>query len=157
MFLRVALAAVVVTLQCACQSSSVASAGLDDADLVALTALDDAALIALETRDWASYRTLVTDDVRWMLRGREDAVGWSEIEPLATPLPPLSTMTHSNRKISGSGNVAYRTVDYVMYFAPVGNEEGFANAGKLLTIYRRTDDGNWLIETEMWHQWSIES
>lgn len=140
-----------VSILSACRSNDVASTGLDDADLAALTALDDAALQALETREWEPYGSLVTDDVRWMWPGRETLTGWSAIEEAASALLPLNSMTTSNRRFSGSGDLAYRTVDYVMHFPVEGSTEENLQAGKLITVYRRRADGGWLIETEMWN------
>jgi ketosteroid isomerase-like protein len=140
-----------ITILSACQSQDVDLTRLDDADLAALTALDDVTLRALETRDWEPYRPLVTDNVRWMWPGRETLVGWNDIEEAASALLPLNNMTTSNRRFAGSGDMAYRTVDYVMHFPVAGSTDENLQAGKLLTIYRRGADGQWLIETEMWN------
>ena len=150
------LAAAVVILS-ACQPNDHDAASLSDADLAALTALDDAALRALETREWGPYASLVTDDVRWMWPRRETLLGWSDIEEAASALLPLNSMTTSNRRFSGSGDLAYRTVDYVMHFPVSGSTDENLQAGKLITVYRRGEDGKWLIETEMWNQWNVDS
>lgn len=142
----------VFAILAACQARDANPAGLADADLAALTALDDAALHALETREWGPLASLVTDDVRWMWPGRETLVGWSAIEAAASQLAPLNSMTTANRRFSGSGDFAYRTVDYVMHFPVAGSEEEESlQAGKLISVYRRGTDGTWLIETEMWN------
>ena len=145
-----------LTILTACQSNDLHSAPLGEADLAALTALDDVALRALETREWEPYGSLVTDDVRWMWPRRGDLVGWSDIEEAVSALLPLNSMTTSNRRFSGSGDLAYRTVDYVMHFPVAGSTDENLQAGKLITVYRRGPDGNWLIETEMWNQWNVD-
>lgn len=136
---------------CACQPASPPSPDLDEAEIEALEVVDDGTLAALRAGDWATYSQLVTDDVTWMVPEETSLHGWAALEEFVSQFASVNELSVSNRQIRGSGNVAYRTIDYVMRTNIVDSEEELVYPGKLITIYRKQPDGRWLVETEMWN------
>ena len=141
----------VVALLSACQPAPVPSPDLDEAELSALRATDDKALDAMGSGDWATYGTMVTDNVRWMVPDGRTLEGWNAVEGFVKQFERVNGLSYSNRQFWGSGNLAYRTGDYVMRADVVGSEDELVYPGKIVTIYRRGADGNWRIETEIWN------
>lgn len=99
----------------------------------------------------ATYAALVTDDVVWMVPEGTSLRGWSAIADFVAQFEGVNEFTWTNRMVRGSGNLAYRTIDYVMRADVVGSEDEVVYPGKLITVYRRGPDGSWKIEAEMWN------
>lgn len=135
----------------ACAPASPPSPDLDAAQLAAVEATDNDVLAAMRAGDWTAYGKLVTDNVTWMAPNEKSHRGRAAFEAFVARFASVGELAESNREIRGSGNLAYRTIDYVMRGRLVGAKEDLVYPGKLITVYRRQPDGRWLVETEMWN------
>lgn len=144
-------AAAMLLLACQPAPAPAPSPDLDDAQMAALTAVDDQVNAAMASNDATAYTAMMTDDVTWMVPTQASIHGKAAIADFLAQFASIDEFTTSNRMIRGSGNLAYRTMDYTMRYTLQGSDDPLVYPGKLLTVYRRQPDGRWLVEAEIWN------
>jgi ketosteroid isomerase-like protein len=121
----------------ACQTRTAEFTNQDEATLRAMFDSTPRYLVAGDFSKWASQfseNSVLQPPNTRSVKGRQNLVPW------AKTMPPLEDLTFTNVQVSGEGNVAYGTSDYVL--KPKGLP---ADSGKQLVIFRRPANGDWEI------------
>jgi ketosteroid isomerase-like protein len=113
--------------------------------------VDAEIIAAMSSGDWEAYHDLMTGQVRWMVPGGETLTGWNEIGPFLGDFGQVLEFTYANRRFSGSGDVAYRTMDFVMVTSSADPDVQLRYPGKMLTVFHRQEGKEWLVEVEIWN------
>lgn len=132
-----AIASALIMGVAACQTRPAAFTSQDEATLRAMFDSTPGYIVAGNFTKWAgqfSENSVLQPPNARSVKGRENLIAW------AKTLPPMENLTFTNVQVSGEGNVAYGTSDYVL--KPKGLP---ADSGKQLVVFRRPPNGAWEI------------
>lgn len=142
--------AALILLLVACQPST-PTLELGEAELADLEAYDMEVLQALGNGDWESYFSYLAPDIEWMVPNGGWVRGEAAVRDFVSRFESMNGIEVLSRNVDASGDLAYRTVDYVMRADLTESDEELVYPGKMLTVYRRQADGTWLVQTEIWN------
>lgn len=142
-----------ITTACARGDAPVPSSSDRDAAVAsAVEAVDDEIIAAMGSGDWEAYHAHMSEHVVWMVPDGASLRGWSEIGPYLAEFGAVRDFAWSDRVITGSGDLAIRTLHFVMRTDAPDPGAEIRYPGKMLTVYRRRDDGEWMVEVEIWNR-----
>lgn len=117
-----------------------AAAQLTPQDSTDIRAIAGSALASLSSGDAATYAGLFSEDAILQPPNAPTVRGRTALEAWARGFPTAASLTWPNERLSGHGDVAYVTSDYVFQLAAMPSDRG-----KQLGVYRRDEGGNWQI------------
>lgn len=123
-------------------------------DRTAITQSSSQYLDALVAGDWDSYAELFTANAQQLTGGGGLLEGRGEIRDYVQQMEvDFVESETSNVLVGGSGDLAYRWMDYSLTFTSQPAADSTMQStleGRLLSVYQRQDDGSWLIVADTW-------
>lgn len=134
-----------------CEKSPKELATLSDVDLAAIEKADNDYIETMRSSDFQSLKDLFSDNIVLLPPGRHPLKDISSINEFMSAFK-VTEIQLRNTKITGSGNLGYRTAEYTMRFILNDSPDERSYHGKWLTVYRKQLDGTWKIETDIWNR-----
>jgi ketosteroid isomerase-like protein len=109
-------------------------------DASRLRGMFDSTVANIRAHDWSTWSKQYTDDAVLQPPNAKTVKGRAAILAWGQAFPPMETLSFSNVQVSGEGDMAYGTSDYVLKVQGMP-----ADTGKQLVVFRRSPSGKWEI------------
>jgi uncharacterized protein (TIGR02246 family) len=95
-------------------------------------------------------RTLMADDAVFLVPGRPPLRGWDEFVSMSrdTFQHARIEVTSDIQEIKVAGDLAYCWNNLTVTVTPRKRDQTVRRAGPVLTIFRKKDDGNWVLSRD---------
>jgi uncharacterized protein (TIGR02246 family) len=135
----------------ACQVPAPEVGPLSEEDVAAIKASPDAFAKTVLAGDWAAYAALYTEDGVFMPPNMPVVEGRAAIQAWMEPFPPFTQYELTIVQIDGRGNLAFVRGTYSMTLIVEGTPEPIHDIGKYVEIWRKQQDGKWLLALDIWN------
>jgi len=109
-------------------------------DASKLRGMFDSTVANIRARDWTTWSQQYTDDAVLQAPNAKTVKGRAAILAWGQAFPPVEEVRFPNVQVSGEGDMAYGTSDYVLKLQGMP-----ADTGKQLVVFRRSSGGKWEI------------
>jgi uncharacterized protein (TIGR02246 family) len=126
--------------------------GLAAADAIAVRAALDSYFASAISRDASRWAALYADNAVVMPPNGATVEGRNAIEAWLKALPVvISEADGVALEVDGTGDLAYVRGTYTLIMEAPGVPQPIRQEGKFLQIYRRQEDGTWLLARDIWN------
>lgn len=146
---------VVFASACSAPPSAPPSTTFTDADRAAIEALADVYFQGLVDEDWTAAASVFAEDAVRMMSSGNVTQGRSALEDMVRSIGDrgLDFLGYdlANITIEGSGDLAYRWMDFDLHEMVPGRDGPTTTYGKQLSVMERQPDGSWRIVASTFH------
>jgi uncharacterized protein (TIGR02246 family) len=135
----------------ACRRGAPPSGGLSSEDVAAIRNLQQTWMQAIRNGDWASAAGVHAENaVRLPPDGRDER-GRAAILASVAKMERPSVVEGKVVEIEGCGDLAYAWTNFSVGFPAKGSEKPTPYAGRDIVIFRKQQDGRWLVSRVIWN------
>ena len=135
----------------ACAPTPKTQGTLSDQDMAALRAIADSDGPIVMAKNWDKLVGEYAPDAVRMPPNSPAVKGPEAIRKMLEGMPPISAFTFRMIDLKGDGQLAYMHGAWTIRATPPAPTPPFADSGKILIVFQKQANGNWLRVADAWN------